>query len=76
VVITWLAGRGFLLPWSLVGLGVVAACLLALLVPVPNCRTVPETVHVLGGSETALVVICPGPYSGTGAGGGVFVTPP
>jgi hypothetical protein len=69
---TWLAGRRFLLPWSLVGLGVVAACLLALLVPVPKCRTVtvPVTVHVLGGSETALVSRCPGAYNS------VFVTPP
>jgi hypothetical protein len=54
----------------------VVATLLALLVPVPECRTVPEAVHVRGGSEIALVWVCPGAYDGLSQGGGVFVTTP
>jgi len=50
---------------------VLVATLLALLNPFQSkCRTVPATVHVLGGSETALVFVCPGAYNE------VFVTPP
>jgi hypothetical protein len=51
VVITWLAGRGFLLSWSLVGLAVVAACLLAIARPFGQiqCTTtyLPSTISVI-----------------------------